>query len=203
MQNSTPKKKYNILLDLDNTLISAVPLEEFPTDNKTKLKALKFKYVNMEDYYIIFQRPYLQRFLTFIFKHFNVSVWSAASKDYVLFIIENVILKNHPERKLDYIFFSYHCNWSKSSKKIIKNLEMLWDEFGLSDKFQRNNTFIIDDLSEVTKNQPCNSIQVKEFEFLDNNSEKDKDLKRVGKKLKNLLKLDLPEDEDICLTTSF
>ena len=35
------KHKYNIILDLDNTLLSAVPLEDFSWDKKTKEKALK------------------------------------------------------------------------------------------------------------------------------------------------------------------
>ena len=30
------RKKYNIILDLDNTLLSAVPLEDFSWDKKTK-----------------------------------------------------------------------------------------------------------------------------------------------------------------------
>ena len=86
-------KHMNIILDLDNTIISAEETDKF-NFKKNKNKTLKFSFHNMDDYYIIFERPNIQVFLDFIFKNFNVSIWTAATKDYALFIIENVILKN-------------------------------------------------------------------------------------------------------------
>ena len=70
-----------------------------------------------ENYYIIFERPGLQQFLTFLFKYFNVSIWTAASKDYALFIIDKIIIAGNKDRKIDYVFFSYHCGISKKIKK--------------------------------------------------------------------------------------
>ena len=194
------RKKYNIILDLDNTLLSAVPLEDFSWDKKTKEKALKFDIHNMEHYYIIFERPYLQGFLDFLFQNFNVSVWSAASKYYVTFIVDEIIKKNHPERKLDYIFFSYHCNWSKTKMKGLKKLDMIWDIFKIKG-FNKDNTFIIDDLPEVNKIQPCNCIAIKEFEFDIENSEKDTELINIKERLQKLLKLDLKKG--LCLKKAF
>lgn len=194
------KKKFNIILDLDNTLLSAVPLEEFSWDAKTKRKSLNFDIHNMEEYYIIFERPYLQSFLTFLFKNFNVSVWSAASKDYVLFVVKEIILKNHPERKLDYIFFSYHCNWSKTKMRGIKKLDMIWDVFKIKG-FNQSNTFIIDDLPDVQKIQPCNCLAIKEFEFEHEGSENDDELKRLMDRLKKLLSMDIKKD--VCLVKAF
>ena len=105
----------NILLDLDQTLIAALSPDELDEKKHSK-KMQKFKYYNMDGEYTIFERPYLQEFLDYLFdkkNNFNVSVWTAASKDYALFIIGNIILKkDKPERKLDFIFFSYHCSWS-------------------------------------------------------------------------------------------
>jgi hypothetical protein len=49
----------------------------------------------MEDYNTIFQRPH---FLT-IFKNFNVSIWTAAIKSYMLFIEDKNMTKAHPERR--------------------------------------------------------------------------------------------------------
>lgn len=63
--------------------------------------------------YIVFERPHLQEFLDFLFSNFKVSVWSAATKDYVLFVINNIIYRDHPERKLEWIFFDEHCSTSK------------------------------------------------------------------------------------------
>jgi TFIIF-interacting CTD phosphatase-like protein len=193
-------KKYNIILDLDNTLLSAIPLEDFDWDKKTKQKALEFNIHHMEEYYIIFERPGLQEFLDFLFKNFNVSIWSAASKDYVLYIIEHIILKGISSRKLDYIFFSYHCNWSKKECKELKCLDMLYSTFKLNEKFKKYNTILIDDLPQNCKNQLCNTIQVHPFEFDNKNSEQDNELFKVMDRLNNLLNIQGNEDIDLCLT---
>ena len=86
-----------------------------------------------------------------------------------LFIIENIVLEDKT-RKLDYIFFSYHCDISKKLKKGIKDLSILWDIYKL-DGYNKYNTIIIDDNPDVKKTGYC--IQVPEFNFFDTGSEKD------------------------------
>lgn len=180
------KGKLNVILDLDNTIISAVPTEDFPWNDDSRKKVEYLKLHNMEGYYMVFERPYVQDFLNFIFENFNVSVWSAASKNYVLYIIENVILTK-PNRKLQHIFFSYHCNLSKKLYKGgLKQLDLLWDCFEIP-MYNSKNTIIIDDLKKIKNIQPCNCINVKPFEFLDDDSPKDTELKKVMNLLKNVL----------------
>ena len=180
--------KPTIFLDLDQTLISAEANNEIDLNSrKFKDKARLFNFEDMDGYYIIFERPGLQSFLTYLFSNFNVSIWTAASKDYALFIIEKFIIADHPERKLDYVFFSYHCNISKKTKKRSKDLSVLWDVYGL-EEFDENNTFILDDYSEVHETQPDRCIIAEPFEFNDKNSHKDKFLKKLQKKLKKKLK---------------
>jgi hypothetical protein len=163
--------KPNIFLDLDQTVISAEELEDFnPKKHKNKMK--KFKYYYMDNYYVIFERPNLQLFLDYLFTNFNVSIWTAAGKDYALFIIKNIILANKKNRKLDYIFFSYHCDISKEYTNNTKDLTMLWKTYKF-DKFNKHNTVILDDYDEVYNTQPNNCIIAKPFEFLNENSEKD------------------------------
>jgi TFIIF-interacting CTD phosphatase-like protein len=179
------EKKLNVILDLDNTLLSAIPLEEFKWDQETKNKALKFDIHNMEDYYIIFERPKLQKFLNYLFKNFNVSIWSAASKNYVLFIVDNIILTKK-NRKLDNIFFSYHCSISKKLfKGGIKKLKLLWKVFQLAG-YDKDNTVIVDDLEDVKKIQPKNCIDVHPFEFFDKNSENDDEFTKVIERLEKI-----------------
>ena len=187
-EESNQVNKPNILLDLDQTLISGEPTEEYNFEKNMK-KSIKFKFEIMENYYIIFQRPHLQKFLDFIFKHFNVSVWTAASKDYALFIIDKIIIAGKKNRKLDYIFFSYHCSVSKKiKKKGTKNLSMLWDFYKI-DKYNKNNTVIIDDYKEdVYKKQKTNCILTPPFEFTDENSDKDTFLKDIIPELQDILK---------------
>jgi TFIIF-interacting CTD phosphatase-like protein len=157
--------KKNILLDLDQTLISAEPTEEVDF-KKDKDKMKKFKFHNMDGYYVVFERPGLQEFLTYLFENFNVSVWTAASKDYALFVINKAVLAGKANRKIDYVFFSYHCDISESLslKKGTKDLNMLWDYFCVSG-YSRDNTMILDDYDDVYNTQKNNCIIAAPFEF--------------------------------------
>jgi TFIIF-interacting CTD phosphatase-like protein len=167
-----------LVLDLDQTLISAEASEELDF-KKYKEKSAKFRSDDMDGYYMVYSRPYLQEFLDYIFKEFNVTIWTAASKDYALFIIEKIILNNQPERKLDFIFFSYHCDLSKKTKKYSKELCMLWDIHKLPG-YNNKNTVIIDDYkSDVHKCQPNNCIIAPAFEFPKEGSENDTFLKDI------------------------
>lgn len=183
-----------ILLDLDQTLISAEASEEFDI-KKEKDKAKKFKFHDMEGFYVVFERPGLQKFLDFLFKNFNVSIWTAASKDYALFIIDKIILAGKKDRRLDYIFFSYHCDVSRTEKGGSKDLSMLWDIYKL-DGYDQKNTLILDDYDEVYNTQPHNCIMAKPFEFTEKDSEKDTYLKRLEKVLKGAKKR-MESGEDI------
>lgn len=181
--------KPNIILDLDQTLISGEAVEEYDFENNKK-KAKKFNYHNMDSYYVIFERPGLQKFLDFLFNNFNVSVWTAASKDYGLFIIDKIILANKPNRKLDWFFFSYHCNVSSYLLNNTKDLRILWNIINIPN-YNENNTVIIDDYDEVYKTQVNNCIIAKPFKFLDDNSENDDYLKKLEPqliKMKNNIK---------------
>jgi TFIIF-interacting CTD phosphatase-like protein len=163
-------KKINVLLDLDQTIISSEAEDEY--DFKNKNKAKKFNFHDMEGYYIVFERPGLQKFLDYLFDNFNVSIWTAASKDYSLFIIDKIILQGKSNRKLDWVFFSYHCTLSKKKNKFTKDLSIIWDDYKV-DGYTKYNTVIIDDYDEVFKTQPNNCIIAKPFEFISDKSEDD------------------------------
>ena len=167
-------KKFNVFLDLDETIISSIPSEEFPFDKTgIKKKALEFAVHNMLDYYITFERPYLQEFLDYLFKNYHVNVWTAASKDYALFVVNDIIIGKHTDRKVDYIFYDYHCKISsKFYNKNPKNLKLLWEKFGLS-IFNDENTLLIDDNPKVYKDQDSRVLKAKPFNFLDKDSTED------------------------------
>ena len=182
-------KKYNLILDLDQTLISAEPSEEFNFKKYQKKAETHFRFHGMDGYYIVFERPYLQKFLDYIFKNFNVSIWTAASQSYALFIIDKIILSKSG-RKLDYIFFNYHCKLSKKNGKGSKDLSLLWNLYKLNG-YSNKNTAILDDYDEVCRTQPCNCIVAQKFYFLDKGSYNDHfllDLIPILKKLKQRMK---------------
>jgi TFIIF-interacting CTD phosphatase-like protein len=171
----------NILLDLDQTLIFSVELDKFRTSSKTK----SFESRTMDDIYITFARPHLQEFLDYIFKNFRVAVWTAASKGYAKFIIDNFILIK-PGRKLDFVFYSYHCNLSTDSGNGLKGLNMLWEKFKLAG-YNKTNTIIIDDNHEVKKIQVDNCYHIPEFNYNTKGSEKDRELLNLKNVLKSVL----------------
>lgn len=174
----------NVVLDLDQTLISAEVTEEYDFKHN-KNKAKLFKFHNMENYYIVFERPHLQEFLTYLFKNFNVSIWTAASKNYALFIINKIIIGKHKDRKLDWIFFSKHCELSKKIKGGTKDLSLLWDVFSIPG-YNYKNTIIIDDLNEIFNIQQDNCILAPPFEFTSDESHKDSFLKEAIDKIEKI-----------------
>jgi len=166
------EKRLNIVLDLDNTLVFALDYSVlknnrnvFEVFDKSLKHADFFDNLTKVGLYRIYARPYLKDFLDFLFKNFNVSVFTAADKDYAQFVINNFILtKERREKghKLDFIFYRYHFNLSVTMYNKAKNLEMLWNYYKFYCFFPCN-TLIIDDLEDVIKSNPNNSIQAKYF----------------------------------------
>lgn len=155
--------KPNIFLDLDNTCISSEELDSFDhNSNENIKKKIKYKHSMMDDDYIVFERPGLQTFLTWLFRNYNVSIWTAASKVYALHIIEHSILTK-PDRKLDYIFFSYHGDISEKLTSNPKQLSACWDTFNLIN-YNEKNTFILDDHEDVYNSQKENCIKSPYFD---------------------------------------
>lgn len=175
----------HMFLDLDQTLISSEIYKDIDFKHE-KNKMSKFHYENMDNYYIIFARPNLQEFLDYLFANFNVSVWTAATKDYALFIIDKFILQGKKNRKLDLILFSYHCDISKDKKRGSKSLGLLWENPVFPADYKKENTFILDDNPEVYKRQKGNCIVAKEFYYTDRGSYKDKFLLNIIPKLEKL-----------------
>jgi TFIIF-interacting CTD phosphatase-like protein len=182
-------RQRHIILDLDQTIISGEPIDEFEVKNEERKE--NFTFHTMDRDYYIFERPNLQPFLDYIFANFKVSVWTAASKDYALFIIENIILQKK-DRKLEWIFYAYHCEISEKLTKSPKNLTVLSNNFDIDDF--KGEVFIFDDNEEVYNPQPDRCLIAKPFFFTDEGSENDDYLTQVtlllekGKSVKKMNK---------------
>lgn len=187
-------KKPYLFLDLDETLISAKSPKELKKLSKKigkdnfKLKEDKFNKHDMEGYYNIYERPYLQEFLDEIFSKYNVSVWTAASMDYALFICENIIEQN--DRKLYLKLFDFHCDLAEEEEKGMKNLKMLWNNNicltnPKSELISEKNSLILDDHKNVSKTNKKNCVEISKFEFEKKDSENDTDLKDKLKEIEH------------------
>ena len=196
------ENKKNVILDLDETIINATPTDDavkkFEKQPEFKKTIDKFTWHDMDGTYIICERPHLSDFMDWLFKNFNVSVWTAASKDYALFIIKNSILCGKEDRKLQFIFFDYHCDLSqivyKDQDEPQKKLELLYENGPFNLKgFNKNNTVLLDDKSY---NKDCNGpncIQVLPFRITDVDSDVENHLDSVKKKLE-LFKKEGPQN---------
>ena len=170
--------KNNIILDLDHTIISCISIN----DKKSKLipnLIQKFPtHVTLTEHnivkYYIFPRNNLESFLDYIFEHFNVSIWTSASRRYCSFIINN-FLQNRP---IKYIFFDYHTDLSKKYYNHSKHLDLLINNFKIS-SFNYNNTIIIDNNKQIANNSlPYKSFCCTTFDIVDsiNNFSNDNEL---------------------------
>ena len=172
--------KLNVILDLDNTLINTVDLDP----------ALPYYSKLYDKNTLICARPNLFEFLEWLFDNCNVSVFTYADKYYALFIIENFILRDKKERKLDrkldFIFYRYHVTMGiKEFGGGLKDLRLIWDTFNMYG-FDCSNTIIIDDSPDVKMTNPYNALLIYPFEayqgFNDNH------LLTVKERLKYIIK---------------
>lgn len=158
----------NLVLDLDNTLISSLTFGEL---SRTKLPP-QLSYVDMTGFFRIYLRPYLHEFLEYAFKNYNVTIWSAGTRDYVLYIVEQILLKpnfhndytttNRPFRNFKMILHSGNCEQSSLhyNKDSPKDLRYLYhfDDFFLC------NTYIVDDLDHVLNANPKQTLRAPYFD---------------------------------------
>jgi hypothetical protein len=158
-------RKIDLVLDLDNTLIYSTGVN--------RKKIFNYRYTILPGDYRIYHRPYLQEFLDYAFNNFNVSIWTAGSREYAYFIYNNIINTPLPyemdgivcqeriDRKIKNIYYDIHCDESskKYSHETAKDLRYLYD----TKQYFPCGTIIIDDRPEVTKVNPNNTVRIPAF----------------------------------------
>ena len=156
----------NVVLDLDSTCIFAVPFDEL---NKVSPEVMRLPYIDHYEFgrplYRIFERPHLQEFLTFLFEHYNVAVWTAAEYNYGYDIVQRIIIKNKPARRNKLKFFWSRLEFEEAGALTnrTKPLELIYRKFP---QFNACNTYIVDDNALVKKSNMDNCIHIKAFMIL-------------------------------------
>lgn len=153
----------HIVLDLDNTLISAIPYHVItPQHRNLRLKSHAFG-----NDFIIFERPGVQRLLDYLFANYSVSVWSAGSRDYVNYVVQEVISRetSRPRPRVPFLVLNRdHCVASQQiNPDSPKDLRFLWSNPHVP--FEPETTLIIDDLPDVYRSQPSNTIAIPPFDL--------------------------------------
>lgn len=152
-------KKFTIVLDIDNTIMTSYSKKEI---DMNIIHKYNLSYVLSDNYYYV-ERPYIQDLLDFIFKYFNVIVWTAATESYAIDVLNNILFKN-PNRKVQVLLSRNVCNYSMKKYKNMKQLKILWNELKLT-KLNEHNTILIDDLYGNCKNQLNNCIWIPPFDI--------------------------------------
>ena len=140
------KKKYNIILDLDSTIIFCTCNINMDFDLLTS-----FKIDNYTVY--IYSRPYLNEFLEFIKTYFNIYIYTNGNYEY------SEIIVTHIKHKYNVFISEVICriNTTEQQDKFIENY---------SDKsINNNNTIIIDDIQDIWKFSLNNVINIKPFDL--------------------------------------
>jgi TFIIF-interacting CTD phosphatase-like protein len=176
------KPKIHVFLDLDSTIINSLTPKEVDYCKREGFNPLE-KFTYHEYYYkkklefYIFERPNLQPFLDYLFENYDVSVFTAAQDDYAKFIVDNII-ENNTNRRLKYFFYSYHADITYNYMRGLKDLNIFWSVYGMTD-VKPCNTIILDDNLEVYYTNKINCILVPEFSIIseddDDSSSDDED----------------------------
>ena len=131
-------------------------------------------------------RPGLPTFLSFLFSHFKVMVWSSATAKSVTSMVDGVFSKEQKQALV--------ACWGRETLRLdaadfgnkvqtYKNLDWVWSDSAFK-QFSQKNTVIIDDSVEKLRQHPYNLIQVPEYKSVD---ETDNALETVTMHLKKLL----------------
>ncbi len=194
-------KKLNLVINIDETLLYFIanPHIKRIWTNLPDIEKNKYK-SNIKvftDNHIIIFRPYLEKFLKFIFKNFEVTLWSNKNHDYMEDIINEYIIKYGIPK---YILGEKQTNIAKELHGNFKDLNLLW--YGndrtysnsipkIYSNFNESNTILIDNLQEITLNSSNidNSITIKEFNIFKENKYFDLSNDKILLELINLLKI--------------
>lgn len=142
-------KKSDILLvlDLDETLIHS----------SEKLLNIKndFKF----EQYFVYNRPFLNEFLTDISSHYRIAIWSSGDDDYVNEIVSAITPNN----------VQFEFVWGRSKCTIKRDFDYENYDFEKRlDKLKKKGyslekILIVDDSPEKTRNNYGNAIYIKEY----------------------------------------
>lgn len=149
----------NIILDLDETLIHTVAITQGYSPQRAKENDFHF---NIDgQYYWVKRRPGLNLFLEFVFKYFNVGIWTAGDREYAKQICKNILNRNQL-RRIKFIYSRQFCHLDVSSKPAMftKPLVRIFD---LYPTFKSSNTLIIDNTYNVMKFNPQNGVHIPDF----------------------------------------
>lgn len=110
-------------------------------------------------------RPFLHEFLTAVYPHYDIGIWSATSRKWIdLKLLETGIM-DHPNFKIHVImdYRSMVSTYVKRADRVanIKPLDVLWQYS--NQMYNADNTIMFDDLQRNFLMNPQNGLRIKAF----------------------------------------
>ena len=165
--NKTSDCRMNIILDIDETLghnIRKSLWDQVPERDK-----IKYKYLNFGKNIFVL-RPYVKKFVKFLFDNFNVSIWTFGSRDYALWVAHNILIDGNKNRTVKNVMWSTHDTFAKeiSDEGYGKDLKYLYIDEEYDDNIDPNNEEYYYNEYEDYKDHPimlhnyypCNTILI-------------------------------------------
>lgn len=158
-EKSKHLKKFNIILDIDETLIQTLQLPM----NKTKKKIHSHNDGNIviidnhkNQGSIVYLRPRLYEFLDYCYQNYYVSYWTTGTNNYCKAILDKILTeKQLKQTRLIFARFKDNTVMDLVTKKkykiprlndkIVKPLDYIFQHETYKKKFNKNNTFLVDD----------------------------------------------------------
>ncbi|KAI5849491.1 NLI interacting factor-like phosphatase-domain-containing protein [Morchella snyderi] len=153
LSSATANREQLIILDLNGTLLAR------------KCGRAKSGSINPTP------RPGLRAFLSYIFKHFSVMVWSSARPDNVSLMLKALFTPAEKQMLL--------AEWGRDTLgltrlefnqkvQVYKRLDRVWEgqyrvAFPMDGKWDQTNTMLLDDSPTKAVGQPYNHVEVSEF----------------------------------------
>jgi len=176
--------KLNIILDLDNTLVHTITASEYYSIPYTERSKFITKQLQSSSNMITCERPHLQTFLDYLFRNFNVAVYTLGTREYAIEIVQKCIL-SVPGRHIDFVLHRQNAIESSFMYPLtLKDLRYVWNNVRAYG-YMKCNTFIIDDNATVRRSNIHNTISFEKFE-MNRHSYKDRALITAVGLLKNL-----------------
>ena len=153
-------KQYNVVLDLDNTIICAytVPKDsDLEIYRKNQLYLLDYYDKYIEQHVIIFERPHLSTFLITICYNYNVYIFTNATNAYAIDVISRIQSKHN-------IVFTGYC--TRITRPTENECGKYLSFFNINGhKLSWINTVIVDDNDEVWVTEKCCQIIIYPYDI--------------------------------------
>lgn len=149
----------NLVLDLDETLIHTAQITTYFSKKLAAVTDFHFQ-INRQ-YYWVQKRPGLELFLNFVFRHFQVGIWTAAEKEYAKEICRNILtIEQLHKTKFIYSRNFCHLDTERMPPMFTKPLDKIYQLFP---EYNPMNTIMIDNSVNVMRFNPQNGINVPDF----------------------------------------